>query len=78
MHSCSDVECGIERVGRQFAVSDAVPNDFARRRLSPFDGVLPRFPVEHHIQLRNLSNPAPIDFAVKLDRQLQEYRLTPQ
>lgn len=42
--SCSDVEHGIDSIGRQLAMSDPVENDFAGRRLSPLNGVRFRIP----------------------------------
>jgi len=56
-------------------VSDPVENNFPRCRLGPLDRVLLRVSVQEHVQFRHFGNPTPIDFAVKLDRELHSHRL---
>ena len=49
-----------------FAVRDPVENDLERGQLGSLDGVPLRIPVQRDIQLRNLYNPAAIDFQAEL------------
>ena len=56
-------------------MGDSVENNFPRCRLGPLNRVLLRVAVQEHVQFRHFGNPTPIDFAVKLDRELHCHSL---
>src|ERR1019366_10320415 len=76
-NSCGNVEYGIRRIRRQFALSDSVENDLPGRRLRSLNRVLLRVSVQQHVQFRHFSNPTAIDLAVKLDHELHSHTLPP-
>ena len=51
-------------------MGDAVREDFSGRRLGSLNRILPGVAVKQNVQFRHFRNPAPVDFAIKLDCQL--------
>ena len=58
-------------------MSDPVEDNLPRCRLGSLDRVLLRLAVQKDVQFRHFGNPTPIDFAVKLDRELHSHSLPP-
>lgn len=58
-------------------MGDTVQNNFLRRRPGPLNRVLLCVAVQQDIHLRHFGNPAAINLALKLDRELHSHRLPP-